>query len=189
MAFVDESQSQAERDPHTYVLAAAVCDVSSVAAARAAIIGLQLRGQRKVHWRNEDDKRRQLIIETVASVPLRHVVVVRDGRPGERPERRRRHCLERLLYELDQLAVLTVTFESRGRKDDQRDRVMLDTLRARRVVAGALRIEHVQGPREAMLWVPDAVCGAIVRERLGEPVYVQTLQASVQLRLIVIEAN
>ena len=56
------------------------------------------------------------------------------------------------------------------------------------MVADALRIEHVQGPREAMLWVPDAVCGAIVRERLGEPVYVQTLHAGVRLRLIVIEA-
>ena len=159
MAFVDESQSQAERDPHTYMLTAAVCDVSSVAAARAAIIGLQLRGQRKVHWRNEDDKRRRLITETVASVPLQHVVVVRDGRPGERPERRRRHCLERLLYELDQLAVLTVTFESRGRKDDQRDRVMLDTLRARRVVAGALRIEHVQGPPRLCCGCPTQCAG------------------------------
>jgi hypothetical protein len=55
----------------------------------------------------------------IAAAPLLHLVVVRDGQPGEKPERRRRHCLERLLHELDQLSVGTVTFESRGSKDDK----------------------------------------------------------------------
>lgn len=119
-------------------------------------------------------------------MPLRHLVVVRDGRPGERPERRRRHCLERLLYELDQLDVGTVTFESRGPRDDKRDRDMLDALRAQHAVSAGLRIEHAVGPHEAMLWVADAVCGAVVRFRTGDRGYLETIQASVEVRVIAI---
>lgn len=148
--------------------------------------GLRLKGQHKLHWRDEGEKRRQEITETIAAAPLRHLIVVRDGQPGEKPERRRRHCLERLLCELDQVGVGTVTFESRGPKDDKRDRSMLDALRAKKVVATDLRMEHVAGPREALLWVADAVCGAVVQSRTGETVYLEIIQASVEIQVIVI---
>jgi hypothetical protein len=185
-AFVDESQSNSARDPDTYILAAAVCDGAVLAATRQSFAGLRLKGQHKLHWRDEGEKRRQEIAATIAAAPLRHLIVVRDGQPGEKPERRRRHCLERLLYELDQLGVGTVTFESRGRKDDKRDRDMLDALRTKRVVATDLRMEHVAGPREALLWVADAVCGAVVQSRTGESIYLEMIQASVEIQVIVI---
>ena len=67
--------------------------------------------------------------------------VVRDGRPGEKPERRRQHCMERLLYELDFLDVESVTFESHGPKDDKRDRTMLDALRSKKMVSPTLMLD------------------------------------------------
>ena len=96
-AFLDESLSDRRRDPHVYLLAAAVCDQAVLPLARDAITALKLRGQLKLHWRSESDKRRQLIAEAITGLPMDHLVVVRDGRPGERAERRRRHCLERML--------------------------------------------------------------------------------------------
>lgn len=185
-AFVAESQSNSARDPDTYILTAAICDSRALTAARQVIAALRAKGERKLHWRDEGGKRRQEIVEAIAGVPLQHIVVVRDGMPGERPERRRRHCLERLLYELDQLGVGTVTFESRGPRDDKRDRDMLDALRARRAVSAGLRIEHVAGPREALLWVADAVCGAVVQFRTGDRTYLETIQASVEIQIIAI---
>jgi hypothetical protein len=184
VAFIDESQSNATLDPHTYILAAAVCDGLELTAAREAAAALLLKGQNKVHWRDEGDKRRQKIAETIAAIPLRHLIVVRDGRADERPERRRRHCLDRLLFELDQLGVGTATFESRGNNDDKRDRDMLDALRARKAISADLRIEHAAGPHEPLLWVADGVCGAVVQRRVGNGTYLETIQACVQVQVI-----
>jgi hypothetical protein len=145
---------------------------------------LRLRGQLKVHWRDESVTRRRLVAVAVAELPLQHLVVIRDGRPGERTERRRRHCLERMLFELDRLEVTTATFESRGPADDRRDRNMLDALRARNVVSSELRMTHTPGPKDALLWVPDIVCGAVTNERAGQGEYAKILAA--QLRIITI---
>jgi hypothetical protein len=174
-AYVDESESVQIVDPNTYLLAAALCSVADLDIVRDAMRRLLLKGQRTVHWRDESDKRRHLIIDTVASVPIEHVVVIREGHAGERPERRRRHCLEQLCYELDRRAVTNMIAESRGPADDKRDRDMLDALRARRVVTGPLRLDHLTGPAEALLWLPDAVCGAFVRARTGDTGYTATL--------------
>jgi hypothetical protein len=168
-AFLDESQSDRARDPYCYVLAAGICSPGDINAARAGMERLRLRGQRKVHWRDESANRRRFIAQAVAVLPLQHLVVVRDGRAGETAERRRRHCLERVLYELDQLGVDTATFESRGPADDRRDRFMLDALRARKVVSPELRMAHIPGPKDPLLWVPDTVCGAVTHQRTGDP--------------------
>ncbi len=149
--------------------------------------GMRLRGQLKVHWRNESTARRRQVTAAVASLPLRHLVVVRDGRPDERPERRRRHCLERMLFELDRLQVDTATFESRGLADDRRDRNMLDALRARKVVSGELRIAHTPGPKDALLWVPDIVCGAVTSERTGQVEYANILGARLRVISIAVQ--
>jgi hypothetical protein len=74
-AFADESESDVRHDPETYLLAAAVAAIEDVATVRDALLRLLLKGQRKLHWRDEDDKRRLQIIEIVAALPLRHVVV------------------------------------------------------------------------------------------------------------------
>jgi hypothetical protein len=186
-AFVDESQSRSARDPNTYLLAAAVCNQTSVPSVRAEIDALRVSGARKLHWRDEDRKRRRKIAESIAGMPLVHVVVVRDGQPDEKPERRRRHCMERLLYELDTLDVDTVTFESRGPKDDKRDRDMLDALRSKKMIPSTLRIEHAIGLHEPMLWIADAICGAVVQFRTGDPTYLDTIRAHADLRMLAIE--
>jgi hypothetical protein len=131
LAFLDESQSNQSLDPDTYILAAGVCDHPSAEAARPIMSGLRLKGQVKLHWHDESEARRRRISEAIAEVPVRHLVVVRTGFNEDRPERQRRHCLERMLYELDQLQVSEATFESRGPKSDLNDRWMLDALRSR----------------------------------------------------------
>lgn len=187
-AYLDESQSHHKEDPDTYLLAATVCGPDELEAAREQITGLRLRGQRKLHWHDESHRRRRKIAQAIAELPLEHLVVVRNGLPGERVERRRRLCLERMLYELDTAEVGTATFESRGPADDKRDRQMVDTLRTSRTISGSLRIHHQKGPLEAMLWVPDAVCGAITSHRIGEGHYLEIIERRIQLQLHTISA-
>lgn len=139
LAYLDESQSHHILDPDTYVLAASVCEPAVLEASREQVAALRLRGERKLHWRDESASRRRKIPSAIAEMPLHHVIVVRNGLPGERSERRRRLCLNRMLYELDMGEVHLATFESRGAADDRRDRQLVDIMRASQSILGQAR--------------------------------------------------
>lgn len=167
-AWIDESQSNRRTDPGTYLLAAAVLDADRVDTARETMRSLLLRGQKKLHWRDDRDRQEQ-IIKVVAGLEVEHVVAVRSiPDTTAHPERQRRLCLDRLLPELVALGVSHAVVESRGRKDDLRDRTALDNARRRQLLAGPLRLDHVGGPGDPLLWVPDACCGALTQDRCGE---------------------
>lgn len=187
-AFVDESEPDRRFDPDSYMLAAALCPQDEADPARAVLAALRMRGQKKLHWRDEQAARRAALVEAVAALPLTHVVVVRDGRPGEASERRRRHCLERMVFELAARGVDQEVFESRGRADDRRDRAMLDALRAKKQAPAGFRIEHLPGPADALLWAADIVCGAVSRYRTGQVGYFEILAARLVIEIVTIKA-
>lgn len=101
-AWGDESGSDRKRDPNTYILGAIIADEAAAVRMRENMRSLLLPGQRKVHWRVESDKRRDLIIDVIAESGLNGVVVARTGLEDERDERRRRKCFvhfsTRLVY-------------------------------------------------------------------------------------------
>ncbi|MDD2818434.1 MAG: hypothetical protein PHN51_06525 [Candidatus Nanopelagicales bacterium] len=157
IAFVDESYN-AER----YLLAAAVVSKEAIDSARQAMWGLRLPGQRKLHWRNEHARRRLQIAVTISQVPLSYLVVIRSATVGERTERQRRRCLEFLINEFAKISINEVVFESRSSTEDKFDRALIDALRAKKYLGTGLRIHHVLGMDEPLLWVADAVCGITV---------------------------
>jgi hypothetical protein len=171
-AHVDESESDQGADPGTYILAATVLALSSHEEARSSIRTLLVPGQRKLHWYDDrGEPRRRKIVEAIAQLECQHIVVVKSGDPAVHPERRRRLCMKQLLWELEQLGVRHACLEARERKQNARDRQLLDQLRASRQVTAELRMDHVPGPEEPLLWIPDAVAGAIVADRLAVPQY------------------
>lgn len=92
------------------------------------------------------------------------------GTPMERSkqERARRCCLERLLYELDQLGVSEVRMESRTAAQDRRDVRLVDSARRKRLISHELQVTFARPTGEPMLWLPDAVAGAMSAAILGE---------------------
>ncbi|WP_322779345.1 hypothetical protein [Frankia sp. Cas4] len=54
---------------------------------------------------------------------------------------------------------------------------MIDVLRATKAVSSILRMDHLPGPAEPLLWLPDAVCGAMTRARTGEPAFAKTIES------------
>lgn len=180
-AWVDESGSDHTRDPGTYVLAAAISRPPTEATIRDQLQRLRLPAQIKLHWRDEDPTRRSAITHTVAACDIDHVVIVRVGADQERPERRRRKCLERLLHELEARSILDVVLESRGRADDRRDIQMLNALRGQHYLSTSIRLTHVVGRYEPMLWIPDAVCGAVTSARIGDPSHQSILNQQLTL--------
>lgn len=179
-AYVDESGSNTQVDPDIYIFAATLADTDVLDDCSMAMRRLRRPGQKKLHWQSDVPSHAD-VAATVAVLPLEHVVVVRSCRPGERPERRRRGTLERLCWELEQLGVGAAVFESRGPADDRRDLVALQGFRARRVVSSTLRMHHLPGPKEPMLWIPDAVCGAVVSARTGNDAYFETIRSRITL--------
>jgi len=120
----------------------------------------------KLHWKQiRTGAARAAVLADVAALPVEHLVVVRLGGVRAPSERRRRVCLRRMLFELVELGVAHVVAESRGSADDRRDRNLLDALRAQKQIPSALRLDHMPGPLEPMLWIPDVVAGAITASR------------------------
>jgi len=174
-AWVDESGSDQTRDPGAYVLAAAVGCRESEEGTRERMLQLRLRRQSKLHWRDEGESRRESIIHTVAACDLELIVVVFSGHVEDRPERRRRKCLETMLFTLGAGRVTDIILESRGKADDRRDIELINALRGRPSLDHSTRLTHVIGRQEPMLWVPDAVCGAVTSARTGYQGYLDIL--------------
>ncbi len=167
-AWVDESMRLRMDEPGCYVLAAVVVDPAGCEPARDALRALLLKGQRRLHWRDESAGRRQQVIACVAGSGVCAVAVA--GSPVERAkqERARRVCMERLLYELHAMGVERVFFESRTPSLNQRDAVMVAAMHSSGTISTRLWVEHQQPLQEPLLWAADAVAGAVASTWPGD---------------------
>jgi len=138
-------------------------------------VGLRLRGQRKLHWHDEDAPRRKHLVDAVAELSALHLVVVRVDQHA-RPERRRRLCLAELLVQLQARGVEQLYLEGREAKQNTRDRDLIGKLRAQRRLDGQLRMDHQPGPTNPLLWIPDIVAGAVGADLTGEPSYLDRIR-------------
>ncbi|MDB6425552.1 DUF3800 domain-containing protein [Curtobacterium sp. 20TX0008] len=156
-AYVDESEPGGGLDHTSYVLAAVVVVQCRAETARAAVRSAKPSRMRKLHWYEALRTQRISWLDLLAVAAA--VLVVRyDGAPA-RAERRRRSCLERLVWELEVRGVQHVVLESRGASCDAADRSMFDALR-RRGVGRSVRYEHVRGTDEPLVALADLACGA-----------------------------
>lgn len=162
-AYVDESARVAA--PGLYVLAAVGVLEDQVQEVVAVLrSGLRHR-RRRFHWREEEHADQEAMAKLFGSLGLLSVVAVATPVDKARPERARRRCLTRLLWELEQRDVRDVLFESRGDAQDLLDR---------KHIANTQRSQHLEpdlafafgDPRlEPLLWLPDLVAGAVNRDR------------------------
>jgi len=183
-AWGDESGSNARKDPGTYLMAAAILANEDVGTSRDAMSRLLLPRESKVHWRDDQAARRRQVVNAVLELPVEGFVVVRQSMGGEPSERARRKCLDRLLPELEALGCSSLVLESRGAVQDRRDMAMIDALRRTRAVSSAIKVDHQPGPKDPLLWISDALCGAVVASRTGDPSYLQALASCTTIELI-----
>ena len=175
-AWGDESGSVADLDPGAFIFGAVIVLAEHVDSLRAAMRALQLTSEKKIHWHDDSAKRHLEVMESIAELPLEGLVVVRVGPTTDVPERRRRKCFEGFVPALQALDCTHLTLESRGAHLDRKDRDMLAALRSRKVVTSELRLDHVPGPVEPILWIADAVCGAYVGQRTRGEMYFEEIR-------------
>ena len=144
-----------------YLLAAAITEPDRENEVRERLRNLLMGKSRRLHWRDEGALRRRDIAAAIASCQVRHLVVV--GRPldARKQERARRLCLEALLIELHRWGVTRVVVEGRKAAQDTRDRRMVDAVRSKGLISREVRLEFLRASDEPLLWIPDAVAGAI----------------------------
>jgi len=75
-AFVDESER-----PGRYLMCAVVIAPAHLAAVRQALTALRMPGQRRLHMDHERDRRRRLILDRIAELPIRANVYQQPGQP------------------------------------------------------------------------------------------------------------
>lgn len=143
------------------VVGAAVILRSDQTAARAALEGLRLPGQRYLHWRAESDERRMVLVEAVAD--LGFVAFVSACHPVEprRQERARARNLKRLGHVLSRKeGIVSVVIEARSRVLDRRDAVAFREARAAGTVSATFRFDHAKKSDDPLLWAADIITSA-----------------------------
>jgi hypothetical protein len=152
-----------------YTMAATVADPATCEDLRDQLRALTVGRSGRLHWANESGKRRDAIAALISGVDLAAVVVVGSPLVGSKQERARRCCLERLLHELGVFGVGDVWLESRSTAPDRRDIRLVDSARRKGLVPSSLQVGFARPKEEPMLWLPDAVAGAVTAANLGEP--------------------
>jgi len=165
-AYIDESGRNAA--PGLYVLAGVVVLADQEDEVRAVLRSGLRHKRRRFHWREEEHTDQETMAKLVGELRLASLVAVATPVDPKRPERARRLCLTRLLWELEHRNVRNVLLESRGDAQDRDDR---------RHIGNAQRAQHLEpglafifgNPKvEPLLWLPDLVAGAVNRARADE---------------------
>ena len=176
LAWVDESFAD-----DIYIFGAVVFQANEVDDARSAALDLKHPGETKAHWYSRVRKQRNVMVDVLTTLSPAKIVVARLPIVGESSERQRRKCLGLLLPALASTGVSVATFESRGPKDDQRDRDMLSALRRQHLIGSALKMGHARGTDEPLLWLADALCGAVMADRRGETMWWEPLRKTTEV--------
>ena len=164
-AWVDESVHLDAAPSGLYILAAAIGAAGvSLNPVRDVLRALVVGPHPRLHWRDELESTRAETVDAIAELGLTHVVVVRADVDPKRQERARRKCLERLLFELSSRRVGRVWLEARTPTLNRRDIKLVDAVRSTGILAD-LSVDFARPLEEPLLWVPDAVAGAVASTR------------------------
>lgn len=158
-AWGDESMRFAGA-PQAYVMAAAIIDDVVQDDVREVMRPLRVAGP-KLHWRDLDQRQRDKVVKVIAGLEVMHMVAIAIPMDPRRQERARAKCMERLLAHLAQFGVEQLTMEQRSPLLNTRDQRLITRLRGKRAFPSTLSVNFGRPSAEPLLWVPDAVAGAI----------------------------
>lgn len=148
-AFVDESIRG-----RRYLMGCVLIEARDLPATRAAIGALPTRG-RRLHFNNEVDAQKRILLAAIAELPVRAFVVVCHRRHGVSEFLAREACLVAIVSEVQAQRVDRLVIESR--QDDREDSRIISKVRQPHP---PLVFEHRIARREAMLGLADGIMWA-----------------------------
>ena len=180
VAYIDESSAYRPPNRQEYMICAAIIDSQDLEQVREELRPLLLPGQIKLHWTDERNSRRRKIVETLSGIDSMQAIITHQSEVSKRTERHRRKCLEQMYFELSEMHIHNVTLESRQEAQNKRDLAHIVALQGQGQSVN-IRLQHVRGGDDPILWVPDAVLGALNSVHLGEEQYWEKLYGKVLL--------
>ena len=180
VAYIDESSAYRPPNRQEYMICAAIIDSQDLEQVREELRPLLLPGQVKLHWTDERNSRRRKIVETLSGIDSMQAIITHQSEVSKRTERHRRKCLEQMYFELSEMHIHNVTLESRQEAQNKRDLAHIVALQGQGQSVN-IRLQHVRGGDDPILWVPDAVLGALNSVHLGEEQYWEKLYEKVLL--------
>lgn len=154
--FIDETKAK------SYVVVAAVCPSDSISAARRTVGGLVLPGQRSIHMKNENPRRRRQIADAIIGLQQFGVsAVVLDAGRGPEPEHARRARALRAIVERAAIEGATNLVLDLDLTLLARDRSVIASA-SREMAANTVAYNHLPFASESLLAIPDVIawCGA-----------------------------
>ncbi|WP_246821011.1 hypothetical protein [Corynebacterium sp. HMSC073D01] len=167
---MDESLMLRGENCQEYMICATVLELDQCERIRDALVPLLLPGQTKLHWTDEQSKRRREIAKSISALGCHHVIVSTLSQESRKTERYRRKCLERLYYEVSEMKISRVTLESRQKTQNQKDIEHIVALQGSGLYRD-IRLKHINGSDEPLLWIPDVVLGMYNATFRGEQQY------------------
>lgn len=180
VAYIDESSAYRPPNRQEYMICAAILDSQDLEQVREELRPLLLPGQVKLHWTDERNSRRRKIVETLSGIDSMQAIITHQSEVSKKTERHRRKCLEQMYFELSEMHVHSVTLESRQEAQNKRDLAHIVALQGQGQSVN-IRLQHVRGGDDPILWIPDAVLGALNSVHLGEEQYWEKLYEKVLL--------
>lgn len=180
VAYIDESSARRPPRNQEYMVCAAILESDDLDTVRAELRPLLLPGQIKLHWTDERTSRRRKIVETLSTIDSMQAVITHRSALSKKTERYRRKCLEQMYFELSSMGIRNVTLESRQEAQNSKDIEHIVALQGQGQGAG-IRLQHVRGGDDPLLWIPDIVLGALNSVYLGEEQYWDQLHDKVIL--------
>ncbi|WP_460629391.1 hypothetical protein [Intrasporangium mesophilum] len=159
LAFGDESMRRVDSTTMCYFMAAAILPAPQCEDVRDALRPLARKKLQRVHWRDEEESAKVLIVKTIAAMHVESLVVVGAMVDHQNQERARAQVLKALLYELDRREVAHLMLESRHAERDRHDLRSIGHFRDARLVSRRLVVSHGEPLQEPLLWLADAVAG------------------------------
>ncbi len=170
-AFVDESIRE-----QRYLMGCVLIEARHLTATCAAIGALPTRG-RRLHFNNEDDAQKRILLAAIAELPVEAFVVVCHRRHGITEFVAREACLAALVSEVQSQRVDRLVLESR--QDDREDARIISRLRQ---PEPPLVFEHRTARREAMLGIADGITWAAGAGATWQAIIEPLVQRVIELR-------
>ncbi len=146
-AFVDESGR-----PGRYLMCVVLVAPAHLAEVRQALIALRMPGQRRLHFKPEGDRRRRLILDRIAALPIRANVYQRPGQPVQA----RTVCLRAMTADLLRVGVTRLVIEPVDGLERRDQSTLINEMQRLKRPNGLVH-EHVAAHLEPNLWMADAI--------------------------------
>ena len=151
--YIDESKAK------SYILVAVLVQPGLAAGFRKRMMRLRMPGQRYIHFINERDSRRKIILSELLDMNIR-ARVYRTA--GLHPIAARAICLKVLLADLIQLNVTNLVFELEE-SSQKSDVILLRQILSNGDLRTKIEYSHVSKPEEPLVWIADAIAWSYAR--------------------------